>query len=104
MEGTVFLALPKGLCIKQYLLEENMLIVEVFSKRRSASCPLCTHESDSVHSRYQRHPKDVPCGGQAIRLQLTVHKFFCHNPSCSIRRELIVEQLMQRENGFYWRL
>jgi hypothetical protein len=43
-----------------------------------------------MHSHYRRL-RDVPCGGQAVCLQLTVHKFFRHNPEC--QRKIFTERL-----------
>src|SRR6266849_5802594 len=91
MEGTAFLPLPQGLRITEIHQEEMELTVEVLSERTSACCPLCEHSSDAVHSRYQRRLKDVPCGGQADRLHLTVRKFFCRNPEC--QRKIFTERV-----------
>lgn len=91
MEGTTFLPLPEGLRITEIERRETCLLIKVLSERASACCPLCQHSSDSLHSRYQRQLKDVPCGGQAVSLQLTVHKFFCHNQAC--QRKIFTERL-----------
>jgi transposase len=39
--------------------------------------------SSSVHSRYQRHLTDLPWGARLVRLQLTVRKFVCRQPTCA---------------------
>jgi transposase len=91
MEGSAFLPLPQGLRITEVCQEETSLLIKVLSERVSACCPLCSQESDAVHSRYQRRLKDVPSGGQTVCLQLTVHKFFCRNPEC--RRKIFTERL-----------
>src|SRR5215467_3047373 len=91
MEGSAFLPLPQGLRITTICQEANVLIVDVLSERTSACCPLCSQESASVHSRYQRWVSDLPCGGQTVRLRLTVHKFFCQNISC--QRKIFTERL-----------
>ncbi len=91
MEGPAFLPLPQGLRITEIHQEETELTVEVLSERTSACCPLCERSSDAVHSWYQRRLKDVPCGGQAVRLHLTVHKFFCRNSRC--RRKIFTERV-----------
>jgi transposase len=91
MEGSTFLPLPQGLRITAIAQEETGLTVEVFSERISACCPLCEQWSDVVHSYYQRRLKDVPCGGQAVRLHLTVRKFFCGNPVC--KRKIFTERI-----------
>lgn len=91
MEGSAFLPLPQGLRITAIVQEEMGLTVEVFSERISACCPLCEQWSDAVHSRYQRRLKDVPCAGQAVRLHLTVQKFFCVNSAC--KRKIFTERM-----------
>jgi len=90
MEGSAFLPLPQGLRIIEVCQEETSLLIKVTSERVSACCPLCGHSSDAVHSRYHRRLKDVPCGGQAVCLQLTAYKFFCHNPDC--QRKIFTER------------
>lgn len=95
MEWSVFLPLPQGLRMTKVCQNEAeaSLLIQVISERVSASCPLCGQSSDAVHSRYRRQIKDVPCGGQAVCLQLTVHKFFCHNPQCP--RKIFTERIPQ---------
>jgi len=91
MGEPAFLPLPQGLRITEMCQEESTLMVFVRSERASACCPRCSQVSDAVHSRYQRTLRDVPCGGQAVRLRLTVRKFFCTNPGCS--RRIFTERL-----------
>ena len=91
MEGSVFLPLPEGLCITEISHDETGLLIKVLSEQADACCPLCSQKSDAVHSRSQRRLKDVPSGGQAVRLSLTVRKFFCHTPEC--KRNIFTERL-----------
>ena len=91
MEGFAFLPLPQGLRITEVCQEERCLLVKVLSVQKSACCPLCSQESDTVHSRYQRRLKDLPSVGQAVYLHLTVRKFFCWNPEC--QRKIFTERL-----------
>jgi transposase len=91
MEGSAFLPLPQGLCITEVCQEETRLLIRVLSERTTACCPLCSQESDAVHSRYQRQLKDLPSIGQTVCLHLTVRKFFCHNPAC--KRRIFTERL-----------
>jgi Transposase len=39
----------------------------------------------SVHSRYRRHPTDLPSFGEEVRLDLLVRRFYCRNPACPRR-------------------
>jgi len=91
MEWSVFLPLPQGLRLTEVCQGEASLLIQVISERVSAYCPLCGQSSDAVHSRYRRQLKDVPCGGQAVCLQLTAHKFFCRNPQCP--RKIFTERI-----------
>ncbi|MGO8949914.1 MAG: transposase family protein [Ktedonobacterales bacterium] len=91
MEWCPFLPLPKGLCITQICQEDSVLVISVVSTRSCSCCPLCARASDSIHHRYRRTLRDDPCGGQAVRLYLTVRKFFCRNPDCS--RKIFTERL-----------
>ncbi len=57
----------------------------------SALCPDCQAESHAVHSRYERHPQDLPIQEKPVRLWLSVRRFLCQNPSCA--RKTFVEQV-----------
>jgi transposase len=61
------------------------ILVQLTTTAPSAGCPRCAVPSSSVHSGYQRHLTDVPWGSRPVRLQLTVRKFMCRNPSCPRR-------------------
>jgi len=56
-----------------------------------ARCPNCGRLSLAVHSRYRRRPADLPVLGRAVRLELTIHRYYCRNPSCP--RRTFVERL-----------
>jgi transposase len=75
---------------KQIETSKTDLVVSVISTHPTSCCPLCTQASSSVHSYYQRSMRDVPCGGQNIRLVLTVRKFFCRNTDC--KRKIFTER------------
>lgn len=45
-------------------------------------CPYCGCVSRKVHSKYIRHPNDMPVIGLPLRLHLEMRKFFCGNPDC----------------------
>lgn len=51
----------------------------------SPSCPNCDRKATKVHSWYERQMSDLPWEGVAVRLHLTTHKWFCHNPECEQR-------------------
>lgn len=45
-------------------------------------CPYCGTVSHKVHSRYIRHPCDLPMLGHKVCLNLSMRKFFCSNSNC----------------------
>lgn len=54
-------------------------------KYSSAYCPSCRRPSQSVHSRYHRHPADLPSLGNAVHINLLVRRFYCRNTVCPRR-------------------
>ncbi|MCL4248344.1 MAG: transposase family protein [Anaerolineae bacterium] len=60
------------------------------STARSARCPCCEQASESRHNWHQRHPQELPCIGQGVRLHLQVNRFRCSNLACP--RKTFVEQ------------
>ena len=52
---------------------------------RGHPCPECGKASNSIHSRYQRRPADLPSLGRTVRLRLRVHRFYCRNAACARR-------------------
>ncbi len=91
MEITSLLSLPEGLRIASSTSEEQGMTIRMCSVHLSACCPLCGEPSELVHSQYQRHLRDFPCGGQVLHLQITARKFFCQNTACS--RKIFAERL-----------
>src|SRR5258706_14334687 len=90
IEGVSFLPLPAGMCMESIEKTESDLVVSVVSTSPTSCCPLCSVPSSSVHSSYHRSVRDVPCGGQSVRLSLTVRKFFCRNAGC--QRKIFTER------------
>jgi transposase len=91
IEGASFLPLPAGMCMESIEKTESDPVVSVVSTSPTSCCPLCSWPSSSVHSSYHRSVRDVPCGGQSVRLALTVRKFFCRNADC--QRKIFTERL-----------
>ena len=65
--------------------ESTALRIAAQAKRDHACCPGCRTVSRSVHSRYHRRPADLPTSGQAVRLTLTIRRFYCPDPACARR-------------------
>jgi transposase len=61
------------------------------SMRPVACCPLCQRPSRRVHSHYVRTLADLPSGGPALSLNVTVRRFFCGHPHCP--RRVFAERL-----------
>jgi transposase len=66
-------------------IEPEYVRLQVTTTAPAAGCPRGAIPSSTVHSRYQRHLRDLPWGTCPIRIQLTVRKFVCRNASCPRR-------------------
>jgi transposase len=71
--------------------DPHQLVIAAHHRRDHGRCPGCGTISSAVHSRYERHPTDLPSFGQAVRLRLQVRRFYCHHPAC--RRRTFAEPL-----------
>jgi len=65
-------------------IERTEAGVEVVARPAApqAACPACGAWSSRVHSGYVRHVQAGPAGGQPVRIDLAVRRFFCGNPAC----------------------
>jgi transposase len=76
----------------EYLRAENRSITVIVSaKDFEGRCPLCHHSTQRIHSRYHRTLADLPWNGVAVRLRLTVRRFFCQTSDC--QRRIFTERL-----------
>jgi transposase len=75
--------------------------INIYARRRDigASCPDCRRASEKIHSRYHRHPYDLPCFGFRVQLHLCVRRFFCQNTGCSRGGKRQVRTNQARDNG-----
>ncbi|AWN51074.1 hypothetical protein DK412_04570 [Methylobacterium sp. 17Sr1-1] len=78
-------AIPE--CRVAHLVEryDDHLVVPVRLDAATGCCPECGHASRSVHSRYHRHPSDLPLSTSQTRLRIEVRRFYCRNPTCRRR-------------------
>jgi len=85
------LLLPESITIEAVYPTKTQLTVQIACVLESATCPLCQHSSERIHSSYGRRVADVPCGGRRVILALTVRKFVCHTLTCP--QKLFTERL-----------
>src|SRR5579859_6608940 len=70
-------------CIVLVVVERDAsLVLEVEPTRRSVPCPSCSELSRRQHSRYERHPLDLPWRGQTVRMRIHSRRWFCDTPTC----------------------
>lgn len=62
--------------------DEKHLWVVVEGDATRQLCPSCGHESDDVHSRYPRKPRDLPVQGRRVRLLIIARRWRCLNQEC----------------------
>jgi len=68
--------------LKDIELENTTVHISLASTQEFVACPACAMCSNKVHSRYIRHPADLPWMEYTVRLHLEVRRFFCQNKSC----------------------
>jgi transposase len=88
--NSIFFPLP-GFEINDISQHNEQIVIQANSTITTACCPDCQQESQTVHSYYTRSPRELPCLGQPVQLQLRVHRFRCRNTGCS--RATFVERL-----------
>ena len=91
MEAQPFLPLPTELEVGDITMRDGIVTISLVSTQLHPCCPLCASPASRVHSRYHRHPADLPCVGQQVHFVLLVRKFFCQNAACA--RTIFVERL-----------
>lgn len=61
---------------------EKYLLVIAEGETRQQACPACGYESDDVHSRYVRKPRDLPVQCRCVRLWVIARRWRCLNQDC----------------------
>jgi transposase len=89
--ATLFHLPDTTLQIEEVQFRDDHCTVQLRTTAPSAACPVCTHPSATVHSRYRRAIRDVPCAGHAVCLCVEVRRFRCHNRACP--RQIFAERL-----------
>lgn len=77
--------LPCPLRIESVTVTEQAIVVRARLAGDEARCPCCDQPSSRMQSRYVRSLGDVPLGGGAVCLALTIRRLYCRNPQCARR-------------------
>lgn len=82
---------PAHLRLEYLSADTDLITVIISAKGTAARCPLCDRPAHRIHSHYRRTLADLPWNGVAVRLDLTVRRFFCQTPDC--KRGIFTERL-----------
>ncbi len=82
---TKLLPPTRAVRLSKVTVAQAYVLFQLTATAPSTPCPLCGVPSSSVHSRYQRHLRDLPWGLSPVRIRLLVRKFVCRNPTCAGR-------------------
>jgi transposase len=85
MNIATLLAAPRELRVESIMVTTMGITVRATTVKAQAACPKCQACSRRVHSRYLRKVADLPWQGVAVRLELSVRRFFCRKGSCPQR-------------------
>src|SRR5689334_19098279 len=78
-------------CIVRVVVErDGSLVLVVEPTRAAVPCPQCGELSRRQHSRYERHPLDLPWRGKVVRMRVHSRRWFCDTPTCS--RKIFAER------------
>src|ERR1700712_861568 len=82
-------------CWVEQVISDTLAHLQVAARSlgRGGCCPDCGKRSRAVHSRYCRHPADLPSLGRAVRVSLRVRRFYCRNVACP--RQTFAERVSQ---------
>jgi transposase len=80
-----------GLRLDEITLGPVQITATLTATRAAMPCPLCGRLARRRHSFYRRSLADLPWGRYAVRLHLTVRKFFCDASTCP--RRIFTERL-----------
>ena len=70
-------------CIVLVIVErDGGLVLVVEPTRLLVPCPQCGELSRRQHSRYERHPLDLPWRGKTVRMRVHSRRWFCDTPTC----------------------
>src|SRR5215210_6603849 len=69
---------------------DGSLVLVVEPTRVAVPCPQCGELSRRQHSRYERHPLDLPWRGKTVRMRVHTRRWFCDTPNCS--RKIFAER------------
>ena len=82
---------PAVLTLDSLSIQNGVIVFAAQAVAPGAACPCCAWLSERVHSRYRRTLLDLPWQGNAVRIALSVRKFFCDNRDCP--RRIFAERL-----------
>jgi transposase len=89
--ATLFHLPDSTLHIEKVQFRDDHCTVQLRTTAPSAARPVCAHPSATIHSRYRRALRDVPCAGHAVCLSVEVRRFRCTNRACP--RQIFAERL-----------
>src|SRR6266545_7907376 len=71
-------------CIVLVVVErDGNLVLIVEPTRLAVPCPRCGELSRRQHSRYERHPLDLPWRGKIVRMRIRSRRWFCDTATCA---------------------
>ena len=60
----------EGLALEAWALENESLVLHIYTRRREMKSPCCATLSERVHSRHVRTLRDLPCSDYRVQLAL----------------------------------
>ena len=75
--------LSSNLKYLNHVENDKEIIINVESKIKKLSCPMCGYESDSVNTKYLKKIEDLPINNKIVNIKIMNRVMECKNPNCS---------------------
>lgn len=75
--------LDESLNYVSHELINNTIYITVVSNRKTLLCPDCKHETNKVHSRYNKSFQDLPIQCKKVTIIINNRNMFCTNENCN---------------------
>ncbi|SHD77693.1 conserved protein of unknown function [[Clostridium] ultunense Esp] len=76
---------PEYLEEKSIQVNEDKIIIYLFSKRKSCNCPSCNTSSSTVATYFTRKMQDLNIIDKPLFLVIRLAKYRCENPDCNTK-------------------
>ena len=75
---------PAELEVANICQTDSKLLIKMFARSKSCTCPRCGAVSEHQHGTYERKIQDLPILGKSTWLLVNAYEYQCDNPECDV--------------------